>query len=539
MSINFFKGIFNGIFNNNSAAENHHNTEGLEERYDLIVRILNAKTNNEGLEEYQSILDNEFLEFASGVDSLKEKEIALLTLQEIQKELQLVASYPSLFQKTIVAVGGGFSAGKSTFLNNLLGLKLKLPEDMNPTTAIPTYCLKGKKEVLMGFSQNGGMVELPNLAFDHQFLKSLGFNLKEIMPFMLLSAPSVPFEFLCFIDTPGFNPGNQGYTGGDKEASKESLKHAKHILWLISCERGGIESDDLEFLQELYEEGKQVFIVLSRADRRTKSQLEEVAKKIRETLKDNGIEFLGICAYSATRYQEYKEFSEKSHVFNSLEKFLMKLNQRSEKQNEILESLYEVHSMYEKAIEQDANRFKRYQKALHSVKLDLMQKGFDDFNNDATFNKIKSLNNEFSEQERSKEESLAQLNEVIGLFKESIDKVFDRVSAFTWEKYKEQNDDEEDEEENRREFEEIKKMVLYFRDWCMLYLDWYDLSQEEIQKYRDWIDYDNELLQLDYSLRNLSRLKDFKETNEKTYQECLNDEELQNNLREWRRTKRR
>ncbi|GAA8246454.1 hypothetical protein HpKG64_11310 [Helicobacter pylori] len=462
MSINFFK----GIFNDNSRSENHQNNHqvDLKERYDLIARILNVKTNNEGLEEYQSILDNEFLEFASGVDSLKEKEIALLTLQEIKKELQLVASYPSLFQKTIVAVGGGFSAGKSTFLNNLLGLKLKLPEGMNPTTAIPTYCLKGKKEVLMGFSQNGGMVELPNLAFNHQFLKSLGFNLKEIMPFMLLSAPSVPFEFLCFIDTPGYNPGNQGYTDGDKQASKESLKHAKHILWLISCERGGIESDDLEFLQELYyEEGKQVFIVLSRADRRTKSQLEEVAIKIRETLKDKGIEFLGIGAYSATRYQEIKEFSEKSPVFDSLEKFLMKLNQRSEKQNEILSVLYEVHGMYEKAIKQDASQFKRYQKALHSVKLDLMQKGFDDFN-DATFNKIHSLKKEFAEQEQSKRENLARLNEVIDLFKESIDKVFDRVSAFTFKKYKEENDDEEDDEENYREFEEIKEMVLYFRD---------------------------------------------------------------------------
>ncbi|WP_120914095.1 dynamin family protein [Helicobacter pylori] len=540
MSINFFK----GIFNDNNRAENHHNTEGLKERYDLIARILNAKTNNEGLEEYQSILDNEFLEFASGVDSLKEKEIALLTLQEIQKELQLVASYPSLFQKTIVAVGGGFSAGKSTFLNNLLGLKLKLPEDMNPTTAIPTYCLKGKKEVLMGFSQNGGMVELPNLAFDHQFLESLGFNLKEIMPFMLLSAPSVPFEFLCFIDTPGFNPANQGYTGGDKEASKESLKHAKHILWLVSCERGGIESDDLEFLQELYEEeGKQVFIVLSRADRRTKSQLEEVAKQIRETLKDNGIEFLGIGAYSATRYQEIKEFSEKSHIFDSLEKFLMKLNQRSEKQNEILESLYEMHSMYEKAIKQDTSRFKRYQKALHSVKLDLMQKGFDDFN-DAAFNRIESLKKEFSDQERSKREDLARLNGVIDLFKESIDKVFDRVSAFTWEKYKEQNDDEEDDEANYREFEEIKKMVLYFRDGSLFYLDLLELSEEElseeeIQEIRDGLDKYNELLQLDYSLKNLQRLREFKEEEDNDYQESLNDEDLQDDLREWKRSKRR
>ncbi|WQX13248.1 dynamin-like GTPase family protein [Helicobacter pylori] len=454
MSVNFFKGIFNdkSIFNDNSKAENHQNNHqvGLKERYDLIARILNTKMKNEGLEEYQSVLDNEFLEFASGVDSLKEKEIALLTLQEIKKELQLVASYPSLFQKNMVAVGGGFSAGKSTFLNQLLGLKLKLPEHMDPTTAIPTYCLKGKKEVLMGFSQNGGMVELPYLAFDHQFLNSLGFNLKEIMPFMLLSTPSVPFEFLCFIDTPGFNSAKQGYTDGDKQVSKESLKHAKYILWFISCESGEIHEDDLEYLQELYEEGKQVFIVLSRADSRTKRQLEEIAIKIKETLEDNGIEFLGIGAYSATRYQEIKEFSEKSPVFDSFEEFLIKLNKRSEKQNEILSVLYDVCLAYEKAIEQDANQFKRYQKALHSIKLDLLQKGFDDFN-DAAFNRIESLKKEFSEKEESKRENLAQLNEVINLFKESIDKVFDRVSAFTFEKYKEENDDGEDDEENYKE----------------------------------------------------------------------------------------
>ncbi len=95
------------------------------------------------------------------------------------------------------------------------------------------------------------------------------------------------------------------------------------------------------------------------------------------------------------------------------------------------------------------------------------------------------------------------------------------------------------EEINRREFEEIKEMVLYFRDWRMFRLDWYDLSQEEIQECRDWMDKYNELIQLDYSLANLSILKEYKETNEEYYQESLNNEELQNNLREWRRTKQR
>lgn len=445
--------------------------EALKNSHDLIARILNAKMKNEGLEEYQQILDNEFLEFASGVDSLKEKEIALLALQEIKKELQLVASYPSLFQKSMVAVGGGFSTGKSTFLNNLLGLKLKLPENINPTTAVPTYCLKGKKEVLMGRSQNGGMVELPYLTFDHKFLDSLGFNLKEIMPSMLLSAPSVPFEFLCFIDTPGYNPSNQGYTDGDRQVSKEYLNHAKHILWFISCERGGIEKSDLDYLQELYEEGKQVFIVLSRADSRTKRQLEEIAVQTKETLEDNGIEFLGIGVYSSERYQEIKEFSEKSPVFDSLEKFLTELNKKSEKQNEILSVLYEVGLAYEKAIQQDADKFKRYQKELRSLELDLMQKGFDDLG-DKIFRRIETLNREFSQKERAKQESFERLEEVMDLFKKSIDKVFDRVSAFTWEKYKEENDDEENNTKNRTTMKKTMKKTTRSlkrsKKWCCI-----------------------------------------------------------------------
>ncbi|NHA49062.1 hypothetical protein EWZ96_02770 [Helicobacter pylori] len=82
-------------------------------------------------------------------------------------------------------------------------------------------------------------------------------------------------------------------------------------------------------------------------------------------------------------------------------------------------------------------------------------------------------------------------------------------------------------------------MALYFRDLNLFYLDWYELSQEEIQKERDSMDYDNKLLQLDYSLRNLQTLREYKERHNEVYQKCLNDEELQNDLREWRRSKRR
>ncbi|GAA6834663.1 acyl carrier protein [Helicobacter pylori] len=520
-------------FKSSEDLEAHENEshdlelERLKKQHGVIACVLNAKMENKGLAEYQRVLNNEFLAFSNEVE-FKEQAMVLRALQELGNELQLVASFPSLFQKSMVAVGGGFSVGKSSFLNNVLGLKL--PVGLDKTTAIPTYCLKGEREVLMGSSQNGGVVELPYLTFDHKFLDSLGFNLKEIMPSMLLSAPSVPFEFLCFIDTPGYDAPNQGYTGGDRQASEEYLANAKYILWVIDCQHGTIQSDDLDYLQELYEEhGKQVFIVLSMADRKTKNDLETIATNIREVLEDKGVEICGIGAYSSKNYEKCKEINENSSIFTPLEGFLCSLDKKSEKQNEILSVLYNVHLAYEKAIEQDADQFKRYQKALHFIKLDLMQKGFDDFS-DASFNKIESLKKEFSEQERSKRENLVQLNQVINLFKKSIDKVFNSVSAFTWEKYKEENDDEE----NYQEFEEIKKMVLYFRDCALFYLDCYDLSKKETKKQRETVDYDNELLQLHYSLENLQTLREFKETNEEDYQADLNDEELQNNLREWR-----
>ncbi len=103
---------------------------------------------------------------------------------------------------------------------------------------------------------------------------------------------------------------------------------------------------------------------------------------------------------------------------------------------------------------------------------------------------------------------------------------------------KQENDDEEDDEENYREFEEIKEMVLYFRDRALFYLDWYELNKKETKEQRENVDYDNELLQLDYSLENLQTLREFKEALSDHYQESLNDEELQNDLREWRRSKR-
>ncbi|GAA7203089.1 hypothetical protein HpCK2_11160 [Helicobacter pylori] len=91
-------------------------------------------------------------------------------------------------------------------------------------------------------------------------------------------------------------------------------------------------------------------------------------------------------------------------------------------------------------------------------------------------------------------------------------------------------------EENYQEFEEIKKMVLYFRDCWMFVVEQLDgkSSQEEIRKYKGFVNRNNKLLQLDYSLENLQRLMEYRAINEEVYQADLNNSGLQKDLQEWK-----
>lgn len=59
--------------------------------------------------------------------------------------------YDKLIGKNIIALGGGFSSGKSSFLNALMG-KSVLPADIDPSTSVPTYIVKGEKHEVEGIN---------------------------------------------------------------------------------------------------------------------------------------------------------------------------------------------------------------------------------------------------------------------------------------------------------------------------------------------------------------------------------------------------
>ena len=426
--INSLKKELQNSFNENKNLQQKFSN--LDKKYQLISSILSIKNINNSLDKFKNIFYNDFLEFANKEDSLANEAEMLLKLQEIEKELELISAYPKLYSKNNVAIGGGFSAGKSEFISSFIKSSLKLPIGVIPTTAIPTYVFNEEKDVLLGCSKNGGVVDLEKIDKDfyktlsHEFIKSFEFNLKDIMPYMII-ATKLEYENICFIDTPGYNPAdvNEGFTSEDIKTAKEFLEEANCFIWLIGADANGtIQSNDLKFLKSLDLKNKKLFIVFNKADIRAKSDLEDVLEVIEEILEDEGIEFEGISAYSSVSQEEYL------FIKKSLKEFLKEANTISSKQEKIYEKLKYIYSSYKKAIKKQKEQKEEIFKELHSLSFDILENGDINEKADERISKLKTF---FST--KKEEENLKKLKEIFEKFKESVDEIFGNKIEFSFE----------------------------------------------------------------------------------------------------------
>jgi len=348
-----------------------------EDKYNFITSILSAKkSDNEYLREFQSLFNNEFLPFANKESSLADEADAVLIMQSIEGELKIIADCSHIYGKSIVAIGGGFSAGKTEFVSSFFKNKdVKLPIGINPVTAIPTYIINGKSSVIKGFSNNGGIVNLNIEEYkqlSHDFIKSLGFNLKSIMPMMAIETPIKFYDNICFIDTPGYNSAatDDGFTSEDKKCALEYLEEANGLIWMIGLDSNGtIPATDLDFLEELELENKELYIVLNKADLKGSNSSQDIITKIAKTLDDHDIDFEGISAYSSINQEEY--CSEGKSLYD----FLKKQNSVKNLRQSITNKLNAVIKMYIDALTKNIKDNNKIKGALDNLNYDLMGAG--------------------------------------------------------------------------------------------------------------------------------------------------------------------
>ena len=349
------------------------NSESMENQLLLVATVLGAKEPKGALadkmREFDRMLNEDYAKFASMETTFTNDAGALKELLEIQSELKRVSQFPMLFTKNIVAVAGGFSSGKSSLLNTFFAdSQMRLSVDMNPTTAIPTFVVPGTSTKVTAYTPDGRQGDIPPRIFskiDHELIERLKFNLTSIMPYVTVSAPfngdTSSLSNICFVDTPGYDAAGKG-SSGDRFITSDSLMNASSIIWCVSVESGDIRQDDLNFLNDALDSGdKKIYIVCTKSDRRTPSDVQNVMRRISETLDDEGIDIEGISAITVQGGRltetEFEDFG------TTLLGFLEKQNKVSvntvARCKELTDRVSKVFSMYESSIQKDIEKCER------------------------------------------------------------------------------------------------------------------------------------------------------------------------------------
>ena len=351
---------------------------GISSKYHLVANLLNAKQPlSAGLSNFKSILANDYLEFASEIVAKKEAD-CYLQLSAIAEELELMMGFPDIHLKTVVAISGGFSSGKSAFVNSLMTSKdIQLIEGINPMTAIPSYVVCDTKAHIKGYANNGGSIKLSRDSYEsmtHDFIKSFGFDLKSIMPYMSISIPMIEgLEQVCIVDTPGYNPADtMGYTKNDKDVALKFATQSDALIWVIGLDANGtISISDLEFINDA-DFDKPVYFILNKADLRTMQDIEEILDDIEETLEFEEIEYKGISAYSSTQGVE------KCYRKISLSDYFAECQNKEPIVDKIHRQLDKVFNHYVSSLEKNLEEYNDMKSTLKSIELDILQSADDE-----------------------------------------------------------------------------------------------------------------------------------------------------------------
>lgn len=196
--------------------------------------------------------------------------------------------------KRVVAIGGSFSSGKSTFLNMLLGGPSLLPTDLLRTTAVPSYLVNGADEHGEGINLLGSAVRLARddiASLAHSADGSAELPLGSILRRIFIFTPRMPYSHIALLDTPGYSDaGSAGASGHtDRDIAYRQLCGSDAILWFVPADHGTLQQDDITFLKSLPPDIPKA-VVVSQADKpQDRSELDDVVRAVRTALDRGGI----------------------------------------------------------------------------------------------------------------------------------------------------------------------------------------------------------------------------------------------------------
>ena len=293
--------------------------EELNNNFNLVKKIIKQNEsiiNSEQLNNIEKIIDKDLPNTIKKTAPVNFPDIYFDFKYEYDKFKEFIL-YNQLIGKNIVALGGGFSSGKSSFLNSILKQKL-LPASIDPSTSVPTYIVNDESEYVYGINIFNNEVKLDKCdlkSICHGFGEMTDENddvtedevkLGHILKSIFLATPTQIYKHIAFLDTPGYSkPDTNTYSiKTDEKIAKAQLNSSNFILWFIQGEDGTIKQDDIDFLSKLKKEIPKL-IIINKADKLTNSSINDVKKQVKEILDLKGIMYIDVLSYSRKKTDEY------------------------------------------------------------------------------------------------------------------------------------------------------------------------------------------------------------------------------------------
>ena len=345
----------------------------------LITDILKAQPkDNIHIQQFHNLVRSELKNFFNKATELNRMD-TIDKFEKIETEMNLIANCPLVHSKMVGAIGGGFSSGKSTFINSfMLDESVRLATGIVPVTAIPSYVICGETSDISGISYRGGSFKIEADMYkdiSHELLKKLDFDLKEILRYITVTAKldGEYFSNICLIDTPGYNAPSVGTTEQDKTVARDYIKDAKFLIWVIGLDSTGtFPKNDLDFLNNPdldfgKNDAKSLYIVANKARIITPSNRPKILEQLQEVLDDYGIRYEGISIYDSEKKEEY--------LYDGMpvKEFLKKQNVATQKYVELAVPLKKIFMQYENEIRKKYDSDKEYQRKIQRLILDGME----------------------------------------------------------------------------------------------------------------------------------------------------------------------
>jgi len=190
---------------------------------------------------------------------------------------QVIAARERLARPLAIAIMGEFSAGKSTFVNALLG-EAVAPMGVLPTTTTINVFRRGATGGARVHYRDG-RVGLVNAADVQAFLHGLDDAEAQRIRHVEIERTGARMGDAAVVDTPGLN----ALDGFHERVAREFLDEADAVVWVFSATRGGAASE-AEMLHDLRMSGRSVLGVLNKVDTLEGGEQEELSRYLKEQL---------------------------------------------------------------------------------------------------------------------------------------------------------------------------------------------------------------------------------------------------------------